>query len=604
MPANDSSRASHARTLADRLRALAPPALASFERDHPRAALLAFAALPALVAGFELAVLTLFLNHERRSLAAALSLGTLAGALLLLPLSLAAHLGGARWRGVRVSRLVPWSMTVVLVAAALGDWVHASRYSFHLAPAMGANLIKLALWLSLAAILYFYTALLHTLHHRRYGAKSAALLLFVGVGVVYVSLARLTSYSPPATAARGVPRLTAPAPRLVVVTIDGASLDVFLPLARQGRLPFFSALVEAGATARLETVRPVEPLAARATLATGKLPWRHLVVSETIRRSPFLPFGDLRLVPSGFAATGLAPRARSTAAGDRQALATAEILARAGARVAIVGEPSALALPNLVAAAAPDERFRGHANVRARPAALEGQLELLADAGGDASQFAAGIESAAEGELALRLGAALAQDRWRAAVATALIAPPERFDAVFVALPGFAEIALETRAGFEAAALEGARGRAERDAAELLTRYAGEIDALLARLWEKLEPPRLLAVVSAYGVDRPRGAERWAREIGRTRRLAGTIEGESDGALWLLGERLARPGVSIARARTVDLAPTLLYLAGLPIARDFDGRVLTEAVDPELLARQPLTFLPSYGAPPAPPVLP
>ena len=52
-------------------------------------------------------------------------------------------------------------------------------------------------------------------------------------------------------------------------------------------------------------------------------------------------------------------------------------------------------------------------------------------------------------------------------------------------------------------------------------------------------------------------------------------------------------------ARVVDVAPTLLYLAGLPLARDFDGRVLTEALEPELLKSQPLAFLPTYGTVPA-----
>ena len=39
---------------------------------------------------------------------------------------------------------------------------------------------------------------------------------------------------------------------------------------------------------------------------------------------------------------------------------------------------------------------------------------------------------------------------------------------------------------------------------------------------------------------------------------------------------------------------TLLYSVGLPIARDLDGRVLTAAFESAFLARQPLTFVPSY----------
>ena len=55
-----------------------------------------------------------------------------------------------------------------------------------------------------------------------------------------------------------------------------------------------------------------------------------------------------------------------------------------------------------------------------------------------------------------------------------------------------------------------------------------------------------------------------------------------------------RRGEGLATARIVDLAPTLLYVARLPIARDFDGRVLTEAFEPALLQSVPLTFLQSY----------
>ena len=44
----------------------------------------------------------------------------------------------------------------------------------------------------------------------------------------------------------------------------------------------------------------------------------------------------------------------------------------------------------------------------------------------------------------------------------------------------------------------------------------------------------------------------------------------------------------------MDLAPTLLYGLGFPVARDLDGQVLTAAFDKGFLARHPLTFFPSY----------
>jgi hypothetical protein len=42
------------------------------------------------------------------------------------------------------------------------------------------------------------------------------------------------------------------------------------------------------------------------------------------------------------------------------------------------------------------------------------------------------------------------------------------------------------------------------------------------------------------------------------------------------------------------VAPTLLYGLGFPVARDFDGQVLTAAFDKSFLAGNPVSFFPSY----------
>ncbi|MFZ1948366.1 MAG: alkaline phosphatase family protein, partial [bacterium] len=47
-------------------------------------------------------------------------------------------------------------------------------------------------------------------------------------------------------------------------------------------------------------------------------------------------------------------------------------------------------------------------------------------------------------------------------------------------------------------------------------------------------------------------------------------------------------------ALTVDIAPTLLYLAGLPVAADMDGRVLTEIITEEFTKRNPVRSVETY----------
>jgi hypothetical protein len=87
------------------------------------------------------------------------------------------------------------------------------------------------------------------------------------------------------------------------------------------------------------------------------------------------------------------------------------------------------------------------------------------------------------------------------------------------------------------------------------------------------------------------------------RRLVGTLTGTSvgaashagapDGVLLVAGQGI-RPGSVPANASVLDVAPTILYLMGLPVARDMEGRVLTEVLEPAFARDNPVTFIPSY----------
>jgi hypothetical protein len=566
------------------------------------------AILPALLAGFHIAGLLYFLNPHLE-----LSLRGFAGTIvrlgwLLIPLSLLAHWLGTRLRRASVRRLLPWSLTAVLGAATVADWVHASHYSFYLPTAINANLIRTALWLSVGTILAFYTALLHTVHHRRYGAKSRALLWSVAVLSLYVVIARRSSYQPvvppPSTFARPA---SGPAPHLLVVGLEGATLDLLLPLARQGRLPFFATLFDEGSYARLESYSPVRPLGLWASVASGKLPFRHALAGPTLLEAPWLgaPAGEseLRLLPRGFSGLGLDRLLgwhRPVGQGDRRTLTVWEIFDRLDRASAVVGAPAALLSVGPAAAQVSDQLFRDLAGApHAFPATFAGRVELLR---GESPPAAAPlVPEAGRGQAAVPVGEALqaslvaarAQDSWRAAVAASLLTDSPPPTALFLDLPGLLDVELLTLGGFHSAELEGSRAGADRRAAAALTDYMAFLDGTLAELWQKLPEPRVLAVVSAYGVAPPSGVRRVLGEVWRSRRTSGTIADGPDGALLLRGDGVRR-GAGLATARIVDLVPTLLYVSRLPIARDFDGRVLTEAFEPALLQSVPLTFLQSY----------
>jgi hypothetical protein len=103
----------------------------------------------------------------------------------------------------------------------------------------------------------------------------------------------------------------------------------------------------------------------------------------------------------------------------------------------------------------------------------------------------------------------------------------------------------------------------------------------------------VLVVVSGHGLA---PTPLWRRLVGAltgTGVGAATHGGPPDGVLLVVGEGI-RPGATPTRASVLDVAPTLLYLLGLPVARDMEGRVLTEILEPEFARLNPVTFIPSY----------
>jgi predicted AlkP superfamily phosphohydrolase/phosphomutase len=62
-----------------------------------------------------------------------------------------------------------------------------------------------------------------------------------------------------------------------------------------------------------------------------------------------------------------------------------------------------------------------------------------------------------------------------------------------------------------------------------------------------------------------------------------------DGVFMISGGPIS-PEFSFSDAKIVDVTPTVLYLMGLPIPDDMDGKVLVEAIDPDFLAANPIRY--------------
>jgi hypothetical protein len=500
---------------------------------------------------------------------------------LLAPVSLALHLPFLWRRPRRALRVLPWGLTIALAAAALLDWTHASFYAYYLPPGINERLIKTALWLSLGALIAFYTALLHTVHRRRYGVRSRTLLTVVTLLSVLAMVERREAFQPrPRPAPRPAAVETGQRPRLLVIGIDTATLDALLPLAAQGRLPFLATVLRDGAYGRLETLSPPRREAVWTTLATGKLPYKHGVTGGRAYPAPWIARdAELRLLPAGIAFRSwgtLGSEGYRLPTYRPEGLALWEILPRLGIPAGMVGWPASSPVSEETAFALPERSFTGAPEPRS----------------------AVAVEMA---KLRRQLGAApppvlldsLAADLWRKSAFSRLQERNRGVEAAFLVFPGLREVSRRFFGGFDAVQFAGDQTPRAREAADRLAAYYALLDGWMAEIWSRGSGPRLLAVVAPSGVE-PKGT--WARlreGMSPAASLEGTLAVASDGILLLHGEGI-RPGALLTGARLVDVAPTLLYGLGFPVARDLDGKALTEAFDKGFLDRQPLTFLPSY----------
>jgi predicted AlkP superfamily phosphohydrolase/phosphomutase len=128
---------------------------------------------------------------------------------------------------------------------------------------------------------------------------------------------------------------------------------------------------------------------------------------------------------------------------------------------------------------------------------------------------------------------------------------------------------------------------------QVIDGYYAFIDAELDAVTARLRPDDLLVVVSGFGMQ-PLDPVRQAiaRLLGDPD-FTGTHERAPDGFMLAYGASV-QPGRR-PRGSVVDVAPTLLYFLGLPVARDMDGFARADLFTRDYTAERPIVFIPSYS---------
>lgn len=549
--------------------------------------------LPGALAGTQLAGLLFFLNPHLPFDVATVLRGILVYGTSLGVLSLLITLPWVWAQPGKALRWLPVGLTIVLAAAGICAWIHASRFAFYLPPGINSRLLKAAIWLSIAALISFYTVQIHRLRARRYGWQSWSVFALMALASIYVVVERREAFRPQIKPAPATTFESSTRPLLCVIGIESATFDAILPLEQRGRLPFFSKLLREGAHARLSSLLPARRSAQWATFASGKYPYQHGVVGEQTFTSVALPHGArLSLLPigMGFQAWGVRAHRQTIDSSAIRVRPLWEILSRLGMSTGTVAWPLTHPCRPEIQTCIPERLFVNGGEATVNPVELAERARLFRTRPNELDP----VVSARFGTRPpLPVLEALARDQWIRDLGLFVLDQDPPLEAFFLALPGLSAIAARYFGGFSAVQFEGVRNQQLEEAAQLVEAYYTYLDEQLGLLWSARRGPLLMVVASTHGVESASERHKLWQRLRRLPGYEGYFDQSPDGVLMILGDGI-KPGATLRSAQLVDVVPTLLYGLGLPSARDLDGAILTDAFETSFLARQPLTFVPSY----------
>jgi Type I phosphodiesterase / nucleotide pyrophosphatase len=579
---------------------------------------LASAALAASVLAADLVVLVLFLNPtvELRREAFALFSS------LFLP---AVVVGTAAFTGVaslaallrfwpRATRPPlaghPWFATLMLAATTVAAglyWLNLLSYRHSIPVESLRALFASTVVISSLALLLFAVGLDSLLFPFRGRAISAVLVVLAPAAAVTVPLALRPVPAPRPHAVPVSTETITPVRRITLIGVDGLGPRQVIEAAADDVVPAFARGKKRGAFGPLATLLPTEGPPIWTTIFTGRLPRDHGVKS----------FATYRLFGSS-TAYELLPKGAFVSLLERSGLVdTAPVTAAARHRRSLAEALDAFGIPTglvRVWGTHPAERRRGfvlspyfhvladgpRAAEALSPPDLLGEAKARVVRAADldpalVAEFLPPKEAGTRESVRLRddlLERALAPDltyRRAGELLRATYDPPFFATYIYgldVVGHSYLRFARPDRFGDVSPADVRRYGR-------VVDRYTSLVGQWIGDGIQGLRPGEILLVVSGYGMEPVPLWRRLLASLTGDRGTSGTHASGPDGFLLAVGDGI-RPGAELQGASVLDVAPTILYLSGLPVARDMEGRVLTEMLDDDFARAHPVTFIPSY----------
>jgi len=450
--------------------------------------------------------------------------------------------------------LAPVLFTILFVVAAVLTAVNAKLHAQLLSGPAHRVLVQDSVGWGIAAVL----AVAAAGAVRRFGSGRGWRIAFSIVMVALPVVRLTTSPTPPRQYLEVEPQpLGVPKRKLLVIGLEGLDAKVLLADAASASYPHLARLREEGVRAPLTPHRPYLRWALWTSVATGTYPGRHgvkahrgwdlpLVFSETLRLLPWTPEGSRMILPWGL--SKLVPPPPVTVAPLWSRL---EI---SGVTTKVIGWPGSWGDDSSIRIEVVDGVGAGlEPSIRA---SLEAALEPLP-------------------ERRSRIWSAIVRDQTR--VELAVDALEADVGNVWI---HFDTLSLARRYH------EPLRPRHTRE--RLFLELVMElVDGQLGELLGAADDQTLIAVVSPFGLAPPGSFERIKRLFGGGESWHTSAEGSTEGLFILLGEGVDS-GRRVPSVNPPDVAPTLCYLLGLPVAQYMEGSVVVNAVTPSFLAEHPL----------------
>jgi predicted AlkP superfamily phosphohydrolase/phosphomutase len=500
------------------------------------------------------------------------------------------------WASVRI---LAWLSAVVAAIAATLMWLNVRGLATALDDVAVRRMTAGAFATGASAVALLGIAIAHYSSNRRGSRVGAALFVIAAFGSLALPLAARGPTVPDAssssTTAPTARLQRPPGPRVVMLLLDGASLEYVWTRIAEGRLANFARLLENGASIDLATIRPTQPDPVWAAAATGMYPFKNGVRSAAAyyARNDGRP---IHLLPDHCFSHALVHlgiiRHQPNSSDAWVARPLWSILADGGVPVGIVRWP--LTYPvHRVAGFMVSDRFHDLLGSMyefddsvAYPDAVV-PVARAAFAQADAPGGPAGADLAPASPEA----SALRKDRLYSRAMTELRA---RADAQFLALRFQGLDTIGHRSWRYAEARSGSVPAVEdRRQAQALDKAYAYVDSEIGAAVDTLAPGDLLLVVSGFGMQPLNPLKQAIGRLLGDPDISGTHERAPDGFLLAYGsavERGRRPRGSI-----VDVAPTVLYYLGFPVGRDMDGYARTDLFTEDFTGERPIAFIPTYN---------